>query len=581
MTDINTPASEEFNLDSTGLMQIMLMLANKSGRLAGEDESVFGSKLTDVQISEIYENNKLIQKIVNKYPQEFKTLGYEIKNQNGKLIEKDDDNLLNAFKDALIASRLYGRCFLKLEFDDFNDDRALRRGSKLLGHSIHYDLYQIGDYFNIESEPIHFSRIIEFIGEQTYRKYVKKNDPNYCQSVIQSLYISFRNYIDNNNSAKYLLNNLAYLTIGIENLGNMQISDEGKKIVFDRLTTLNINRSIGRLLAYDKSKEAIGFINQSIAGVNDLIEQTKTILASETDYPVSEIFETGQSQALGSGIQNQLVARYLWARRVRNWTINNVVPYLKTYFDRTRDMTNLAIWIPFVVDLTDEEKADIEKKAADRSKVLIDSGIVTPDEARSNYRGDMFTLDIILDEKSYEADKAALSASEELKQERELKDQQNTPASNTDADVIPDDLYWDELANISSVDLEILSRNTIKGSFFLIDDFELNDFDDTKPVFEILTRSGSIFAVNFDTEEQARTTYINTFDPFVQVYLGISEVKRINENEDCNNDRGCAPGNIIRGAKGRFAGYRGGGSGGASSAVEAPASINSKTNIAQ
>lgn len=444
-----TPASE-YNIDSTGLMQIMLMMANKSSRLAGEDEGGFGVKLTDVQISEIYEHNKLIQKIVNKYPEEFKTLGYEIRDINGELIEKNNENLLNAFKEALIASRLYGRAFLKLEFDDFNDERPVKRNSVLLGHSIHYDLNQNGDFFNIDDLPVHFTRVIEFIGEKTYRKYVKKNDPNYCQSVIQSLYNSFKNYIDNNNSAKYLLNNIAYLTIGIENLGNMQISDEGKKIVFDRLNTLNINRNIGRLLAYDKSKEIIGFINQSLTGVNELIDQAKSILASETDYPVSEIFDLSQSQALGSGIQNQLVARYLWARRVRNWTINNVLPYLKMYFQRTRDMTNLEIWIPFIVDLTDEEKASIEKLAAERSKMLIEAGVITPAEARSSYRGDMFSLNIVLDEAAYKETK-------KLSNERNLQE---------DSDVIPDDNYWDELSTLTEEDLTALAKNVIEGSFF-------------------------------------------------------------------------------------------------------------------
>jgi hypothetical protein len=449
------------NYDASGLMQIMSLMANKAGRIGDEDGH--NKILTDLQIEELYENSKLIQKIINKYPEEFKTLGYEIRNSSGELIEKDNDVLLEAFKDALISSRLYGRSFLKLEFDDFNDKKILKRGSKLVGHSIHYDLHQVGDFFNIESRPIHFSRVIEFIGVKTYKKHIKKNDPNYCRSVLQSLYVSFSNFIDNNYNAKYLLNNLSYLTIGIENLGNMQISDEGKRIVFDRLTALNINRSISRIMAYDKSKEAIGFISQTLTGVNDLVEQSKSILASESDYPVSEIFEINQSQALGTGIQNQLVARYLWARRVRNWSINNALPYLKIYFNRTRDMNELEIWIPFIVDLTDEEKADIEKKAADRSKVLIDAGIISPMEARTGYKGDMFTLNIKLNDAEYLPDNKAALLKDNLNNEKKLNQEQNTPASNTDAgsEVIPDDRFWDDLANITSHDLDSFAKEVI------------------------------------------------------------------------------------------------------------------------
>jgi hypothetical protein len=452
---MNNPAStEDLNYDASGLMQIMQMLAGKSARLMGEDEGGLSKILTDLEISELYENSKLIKKIINKYPEEFYGLGYQIKNSSGELLEENDEYILNAIKDGLITSRLYGRSFLYLVFEDFNPERPLRRGLKLMTHNIVYDIYREGDFYLIESQRVHFTRVIEFIGERTYRKMIKKNDANYCRSILQGIYQSFHNFIENSNNSRYLLNNLSYLTIGIENLGNMQISDQGRQIVFERLSTLNLNRNIGRVMAYDKSKEIIGFISQTLTGVNELIEQAKSILVSESDYPASELFDTTQSQALGSGIQNQLVARYLWARKVRSWAINNALPYLKIYFDRTRDMSNANIFIPFVVDLTDEEKADIEKKAADRSKVLIDAGVVSPEEVRECYRGDEFSLDIILDDSKYTNSKAA------------LPDTEDTLRGNDDAsiDVIPDDNYWDELATITTYDLDLFAQEVINDS---------------------------------------------------------------------------------------------------------------------
>jgi hypothetical protein len=413
----------DINNDSSGLIQVMQMLADRGKNI---DDSRL---LTDVELNNLYVNSKLIQKIVDKYPEEFVSVGYQRLDQDGVIIDENDAEIISAMKNALIASRLYGRCFLILDFGDL-PETIVKKGSKLIGHSIEYDLYRQGDFFYITSEKYHYTRVIEFIGKRTFKKYVRKNDLDYCQSVIQGLYNSFKIYINNNDNANLMLANLSYLTVGIENLGNMQISNEGKKVVHDRLSSLNMNRDISRILAYDKSKEVIGFISQSISGVNELIDQSKSLFASETGYPVNEIFETSVSQTLGTGLQNQLVARYLWARRVRNWCLNDVLPYLKKYFSIIHD-DKYRVDIPFIVDLTEEEKVEIEKTGAERSKILIDAGVVTPLEVRSSYKSDHFTSNISLN-------KAPVSIS-------------------NDSSNIPDNIFWDNLSRVTIEDFDNLA----------------------------------------------------------------------------------------------------------------------------
>lgn len=114
------------------------------------------------------------------------------------------------------------------------------------------------------------------------------------------------------------------------------------------------------------------------------------------------------------------------------------------------------------------------------------------------------------------------------------------------------------------------------------------NFNPNLPVYEIFTTSGSVFAINFQSEIEAEETYL--LDNSIDHYLGIGEVIPIElteDGEDCNQDAGCPKDRIIRGAKGRFAGCRpaggggGGGGGVAASDVEAPKTINSKTNLAQ
>ena len=435
------------NFDSLGLMRVMSSLSRRSS-VDDTDIGVSFTRLTDIELEYQFRNSTLIQKIIKKYPMEAKSIGYQLINSTGVVIEESNEILLEAFKEASIFSRLYSRCFLYLDFDDPNDEKPVKKESMLTGFKIYFDLYLEGDFFINNKEKIHRDRIIEFIGVKSYSKTALNEDYNYADSVLQGLNKSMTDYVDNNENAKFIIKNLSYLTVGIDNLGNMSKSDEGRSMIFDRLITLNMNRSINKTIAYDKKSEIIGFVSQTISGINDVINQLKEIFVSETDYPVEELFEQAPSQKLGSGVQNQLIARYLWARRCRNWTINNWMQYYTTYFSRTKDMNGIKINIPFIVDLTEEERANVENIGADRIKKLIDAGVIDVEEARTGYLGNKYTLNIKLKD-------APPTQSMSFTQEPD------TPTSSQQ-DSIPDNMFWDALATITEQDLDQIGEELVK-----------------------------------------------------------------------------------------------------------------------
>jgi hypothetical protein len=448
----------ELNFDAVGLMKIFSLFQSKKSIDDSSNDFEF-HRLTDEEILTIFRSSTLIQKIIKKYPMESKTIGYQLIDSNGNIIsDKDEENiLLEAFKDASIFARMYAKSYLHLHMDDFiSDDKPIKKGSKLKGYKIHFDLYREGDFYNIENEKVHYSRILIFFGNRTYAKNVIDiDDVNYSDSVLQGLYNAYNDYLETNVNAKYILKNLSYLSIGIDNLGAMSKSDEGRGLILDRLVSLNMNRSITRTIAFDKKTEAMSFISQTLTGVKDVIEELKEIFISESDYPVEEIFDQSPKQKLGSGIQNQLVARYLWARRCRLWAINNWLNQYMQFFTSTKNMENLKLDIPFKVDLTEEEKANIQLIGANRIKTLIDAGVIVDEEARTGYMGDEYSLNIELDNNAF------MKKSKETKKE-ELQSMtliENPPASNTDA--IPDDKFWDALASVTMADIDAIGEEIL------------------------------------------------------------------------------------------------------------------------
>ena len=407
------PAS--IQTDSYGLASVLSRFGNKSN-------SDFSGKLTDSQIEQLFRTSNIVQKVIKKYPKEAKGLGYQLLDEKGRIIESNDEQLLLAFQEASIYARLYGKAFLYLNLDDTSDDLPVRKNAKLQGWEVHFDLVKTNDFYDLVdaggyTSKVHYTRIIEFIGARTYAKNAKPSDTEFSESVLQSIYESLENYISTNDNARYIVSNLSYLSVGIDNLGAMTRTDEGKKNIFERLTTLNINRSINRTLAYDKKSENIGFITQQLLGVTDVVEKVREIFVSNTDYPFEQIFEQAPNIRFGSsGIQNQLVARYLWAQRVRNWVITNWMPYYSVYFNRVRDMRNIKIHIPFIVDKTEQEQAEIEKLAAERTKLLIDAGVLSVDEARGAYRNNDFTLNIELKDEVFAKQSSSLIKEPELTQ---------------------------------------------------------------------------------------------------------------------------------------------------------------------
>lgn len=586
------------NLDNVGdnLSRIYSLLKKTYAQTKGEvsDYDIPDvSRLSDSDLNNLFRQDFLIQKLVSRYPKKSKALGYYVQDEKGKTINENDEFILDAFTDASICGRLYGKAYLILGKDVTS---PLRKGEVFDEFQILYNLKLKGDfYFKDEDTRFHKSRVYVFIGYKTYHKDVTENDDLYSDSILQSVYYSFVDYSGSVQIAKLILANLSYLTMGIDNLSGITKTKEGQETVYDRLASVNENRNVSRILAYDKLKEDLSFISQSSTGVHDVIDTLKDAFVAKSDYTYSDLFEETPRQNIGSGVANQLIARMLTANRLKNWVEEN---WLKNYEKLFRILINenVKVKIPFKVELTYLEQAELEKMGADRVKVLIESGIITNLEARTGYKDNEYTLNLELSETPPKDLKVSSDDSGEANNKPPTPEAKNV--DNIDFESV-NNQFWDNLAIITQNDLDELARSLVTGKppinrdftdekILKFDEFDILDFNTNLPVYEITTIDNTFFAVNFESEIQAEEYFLQ-YNP-IDTYLNIAEVTPIELNDDgldCNLDRGCPPDRVIRGAKGRFAGCRpaGGGSAGGGGAsgggVDVPSTINSKTNLAQ
>lgn len=437
----------DYNVDSQGLLNVLSLIQNKktNGEYNGQ------VMLTDVEINTLFRDSHLIQKIVTKYPSEAKAIGYKIINLSGSIVEENNPIILDAFYNASVFARLYGVAFLVLKFDDFRQNKPVKN-TYPIGYDVVFDIQEKGDFFIINNELTHKDRVIKFYGVKNFSKY--NFGGGEADSILQGVYTAYCEWLNSLKNGQAILENLAYLTIGINNLGAMTRTTEGQKALYDRMTSININRSIYKTLAYDKSQEEISFINQTLAGVDDIIEQAKKLFVASSGYPGEVVFEDSPSSKLGSGIQNQLVSRYLFAKRCHTWTLENWFYQYAQLFSKVYDLKNFSIDIPFFVEHTEQEQADLEKVAAERVDILIKAGVITPMEARTGYRNDSFSLNIDLDDNSFKDSQQSKEINEEIKE-------QNTNETQTDSEL--SDEFFKQLAVVTEKDLLTLANEMIEG----------------------------------------------------------------------------------------------------------------------
>ena len=436
-------------------------------------------KLSPDECNSLYRNSPLSRKIVKLYPQEAFNLGYVIKDSNGEIIEQDNRIVLKSFLNASMYARIYGHCFVYYSFSD-NSTRLkpLEPNPELVptSYKLFYNMQKIGDFWEKNNVKYHKSKIMKFTGVDAFLPldnydYIidetLKSDSIF-DSLIQSLYDEF----SGKTYGKHILENLSYLLVGMKGLASKVATTKGKSVVDDRMQTISDERDMSRVFSYDLENEEIEFINQSLTGVRDMIQEFKEAVSAASEYPYDKLFEKPPIQQMGgSGMQNQLVARFLWAEKVHDWARFEWLDNYIDFFDRLYGKDNYELEIPFKFNMTDLEKAELEDKASQRTERLINAGVIVDSEARTGYKDAKFTLNLALmsdeefekykEEKVKQAEelaaKQAAPNEEQKSDKKDGNDNSNSRGTSSDTDNNTDSMQleslsvkdWEELAIVN------------------------------------------------------------------------------------------------------------------------------------
>lgn len=613
---------DDIQQDSQGMLDVLAALGSRLNSRQGRDmvgaDDVYA--LSELDLVNLFKSSNIIRRIITRYPAEAKSLGYQLKSGDGEVQNENDDILLSAFEDASAYSRLFAHCYLCFVFEDEDDNTPMIPGAKLTDYKILFDLKKKGDFYHEKDDEkirYHKTKIDEWKGHKSY----EKKDKNFSVSVLQGLYRTYVNYISSNDLARDILLNISYLTIGIKGLAGKIRTQSGRDEVFSRLLSVNENRSVEKLLAHDLDTEKIEFISQTLSGIREVISELKDVFVADCDYPHDILFEDSPKNSMGSGTQNQLVQRFLWAKRTHTWTKNHWLKHYQDFFALWQPGSELKVEIPFRFEMTPMEQAELETKAAERTSKLVSANVITGEEARAGYQGEEFTINIVLDEAAYK--KANLSPDPQPKNEtKEGQTIKETPQRNPQKDsavleILEDmhihihnetpqqkdaevsDKEWDKLATITEEELVKIAEEIVRNKkqqdstdlFLKAEDLEVLNLPFDTKIFEIERLNYPyLYTTKFKSEEDAESAYLESYPEDLEEYNGVLDVTHTLFtllNTDCEIQTDAkVKGNLCRGANGRFISCGSGGAGGGSepskkTKTTAPKTINSKTNIAQ
>ncbi|NEP10866.1 MAG: DUF1073 domain-containing protein [Symploca sp. SIO2C1] len=359
----------------------------------------------------------------------------QLANKEDKTQEEDEADIYganDAFPMAAILARQFGKAYILMGIDDGkefsepvdkNSIKSIRWlqvydcwelypdwGSNRTRQPLFYRLYSHASDQQYGAK-IHKSRILPFWGNRLYsrRNYLKTGLNDDGVSVIQSMYDAYVDWLQGIKAGSAMLADYDVFTLGMKGLGQRLLKDqqsgtnEGQQQIIKRSLALDMGKSVVRGIYYDLENEEPGSVTRSYGGAKDIMESLENRWAAASGIPKFKLFGEIGSQGLTN---NQgLAMRSEWAILVQdyahNWVSN--LRQLLTYAFFAKDSPSKGkipeswnIEVPFDLQLTDSERMEYEKLAADRSKILTEIGAIAPEEVRSGYMGSQFSPDYVL-----------------------------------------------------------------------------------------------------------------------------------------------------------------------------------------
>lgn len=382
------------------------------------------------QLTAMYATEDLSAKIVDVYPREALRLGFQV----GGLDDADQGDLQRFLTARMVTKRgvylplraaiwgrLYGNAAAWLgsltadpktplqpgeavDFVRVVDDRYLRPaylGSQYLdadGEPIWWNLVPPqGTQAGNGTFTIHESRLVFFGGAIT-DDHTRVSRGFRDLSVLQRPYNALRADGSVWKAAETLINEASVGVYKIKGLFGMVTSGQRDRLT-ERLRLANLGRTLNRSMVMDADKEDYTRIQQTFAGIPDLTDRAVKRVASAAEIPVTVLM--GEAPA-GLNATGDSDMRWFLAR-IQTYRTQQLEPLLERWVRillaqpdspwKARAAEATIVW-PSLWEPTAPEKADMYSKTATADAIMLERGVLSPEEVRTRFTDDGYSCEI-------------------------------------------------------------------------------------------------------------------------------------------------------------------------------------------
>lgn len=242
------------------------------------------------------------------------------------------------------------------------------------------------DSWYVQAKIVHTSRLITLIG----REVPDLLKPTYSFGGL-SLSQMVKPYVDNWLQTRQSVNDIiSAFTVFVlaSNLGESLQADGDQ--LFRRAQLFNDLRSNRGLMMIDKETEDFKNVSASLSGLDMLQAQAQEHMASVSHIPLVKLLGT-QPAGLNASSEGELRSFYDYVHSFQEHLFRHPL-------HRLMGLVMISLWgkpddgISFEFEklwgLDEKGDADVEKTKAERDQILIDSGVITPEESRKRVAAD-------------------------------------------------------------------------------------------------------------------------------------------------------------------------------------------------
>lgn len=392
----------------------------------------YSPRLTDEELSSLFYADDVAAKLVEKRPEEAFRRGYKLCNADDEAAAKDAYELGRALdvdaklQEAFTWGRLYGGALLVIGAEGGQPwtplDETRVRDVRFL-NVVDRRFCYIEKYYSDPLAPkygqpeiygvmggdgmtvfVHESRVIRFDGLPVDMR--KKRELNgWTYSVLQRPYDVMRTFATAFQAAGVLTADASQAVFTIKGLFEMIASGEKDRLQ-TRMQLVDMSRSAARAVLLDADGEKFERVATNFAGLPDMLDRMMMRLASSVDMPVTILM--GRSPA-GQNATGESDFTH-WYDSIKSQQTKELTPkLLRLYRILSRGaLANATIeWAP-LYEMTEKERAEIEKYEAETWATYIDKGVLYPQEVALAKFGTSTNGEIVIDEdvrqKSLEAE---------------------------------------------------------------------------------------------------------------------------------------------------------------------------------